>query len=220
MVDQLQVVALEHFDATVSPGEFVAIIGPSGSGKSTILQLAGGLDVPTSGKISVQGRPLDTMTRSEIARMRRREVGYVFQDYNLIPSLTVIENIALPLELDGRPWREAKVLAYAALERVGLGEHGNRLPSQLSGGQVQRVAIARAVIGERRLVLADEPTGALDSATGQGIVTLLRELCDSQAAVVVATHDAMVQSFADRTILLRDGKQYSLATEHQVEVQA
>jgi putative ABC transport system ATP-binding protein len=191
---------------TVHPGELVGVMGPSGSGKSTLLNLAGGLDAPTAGEVWVQGAGLGRMSRRELAALRRRAVGYVFQDLNLLPSLTAAENVALPLELDGMGVRRARRAAVAALAEVDLAELGERFPDELSGGQQQRVAIARALIGDRRLVLADEPTGALDSHTGEAVLRLLRARVDAGAAGVLVTHEARHAAWADRVVFLRDGE--------------
>ncbi|MFF7989129.1 ABC transporter ATP-binding protein [Kitasatospora xanthocidica] len=200
-----EVHALRGIDLAVHPGEFVAVMGPSGSGKSTLLTLAGGLDQPSDGEVLVEGVPLGGLSRGKLADLRRRSIGYVFQDYNLIPALTAAENIALPRELDGVPGRRARREALAALEELGIGELADRFPDDMSGGQQQRVAIARALIGERRLVLADEPTGALDSATGDAVLGVLRARCDAGAAAMMVTHEASHASWADRIIHLRDG---------------
>ncbi|WP_344485400.1 ABC transporter ATP-binding protein [Glycomyces endophyticus] len=199
--------ALVETDLQVAAGELVAIMGPSGSGKSTLLNLAGGLDAPSSGQVLVEGTVLASLNKKQLARLRRRSVGYVFQDYNLIPSLTAAENAALPLELDGVSAGKARAQALAALEEVGLdAKQADRFPDELSGGQSQRVAIARALIGERRLVLADEPTGALDSTTGEEVLKLLRRRCDAGAAGLLVTHDARHAGWADRVVFLRDGR--------------
>ncbi|SCG52866.1 ABC transporter ATP-binding protein [Micromonospora halophytica] len=197
--------ALRGVSLTVRPGELVAVMGPSGSGKSTLLTLAGGLDSPTAGEVVVEGQPLGTLDHRELARLRRRRIGYVFQDLNLLGSLTAAENVALPLELDGSGVRPARRAALAALEEVGLTGLGERFPDQMSGGQQQRVAIARALVGERRLVLADEPTGALDSQTGEAVLHLLRRRVDAGAAGVLVTHEARHAGWADRVVFLRDG---------------
>jgi putative ABC transport system ATP-binding protein len=197
--------ALRGVTLTVGPGELVAVMGPSGSGKSTLLNLVGGLDRPTRGEVSVEGRQLRTLSRRQLAALRRRSIGYVFQDLNLLPSLTAVENIALPLELDGIGVRQARRLSLAALAEVGLAGLGARFPDEMSGGQQQRVAIARALIGERRLVLADEPTGALDSQTGEAVLRLLRTRVDAGAAGVLVTHEARHAAWADRVVFLRDG---------------
>src|SRR6188768_2831472 len=180
-------------------------MGPSGSGKSTLLTLAGGLDAPTSGTVQVEGVDLVGLGNTGRARMRRTSIGYVFQDFNLIPALTAAENVALPAELDGVGARAARTAARAALEEVGIGDLWDRFPDNMSGGQQQRVAIARAIVGERRLILADEPTGALDTETGEEILRLLRARCDAGAAGVLVTHEARHAAWADRVVFLRDG---------------
>ena len=197
--------ALRGITLTVDPGELVAVMGPSGSGKSTLLNLAGGLDSPTQGEVIVDGTRLGQCGRRALAALRRRRVGYVFQDLNLLRSLTAAENVALPLELDGTSVRKGRQAALAALSEVDLAELAHRFPDELSGGQQQRVAIARALIGERRLILADEPTGALDSNTGEAVLRLLRSKVDGGAAGVLVTHDARHAAWADRVIFLRDG---------------
>ncbi|WP_307869091.1 ABC transporter ATP-binding protein [Micromonospora sp. C95] len=197
--------ALRGVSLAVRPGELVAVMGPSGSGKSTLLTLAGGLDSPTAGEVHVEGQPLHALDRRGLARLRRRRIGYIFQNLNLIGSLTAVENVALPLELDGTGVRVARRLARDALTEVGLSELGDRFPDQLSGGQQQRVAIARALVGQRRLVLADEPTGALDSQTGEAVLRLLRRRVDAGAAGVLVTHEARHAAWADRVVFLRDG---------------
>jgi putative ABC transport system ATP-binding protein len=197
--------ALRGVTLTVEEGELVAVMGPSGSGKSTLLNLAGGLDRPTKGEVVINGTVLGTCTRRALAALRRRRVGYVFQDLNLLPSLTAAENVALPLELDGVSVRQARPTALAALAEVDLDGHGPRFPDELSGGQQQRVAIARALVGQRRLLLADEPTGALDSQTGEAVLRLLRSKVDAGAAGVLVTHEARHAAWADRVVFLRDG---------------
>ncbi|WP_026924610.1 ABC transporter ATP-binding protein [Glycomyces arizonensis] len=199
--------ALIEADLSIESGELVAIMGPSGSGKSTLLNLAGGLDAPTGGEVVVEGTALSTLSKKQLAALRRRRVGYVFQDYNLVPSLTAAENAALPLELDGMGVGKARKAALAALDEVGLdAKVADRFPDEISGGQAQRTAIARALIGERRLVLADEPTGALDSTTGEDVLKLLRRRCDGGAAGLLVTHDARHAGWADRVVFLRDGR--------------
>jgi putative ABC transport system ATP-binding protein len=200
-----EVTALREVGFTAYAGELVAVMGPSGSGKSTLLTLAGGLDSPTSGVVRVEGRDLGALGQKGRAAMRRTSIGYVFQDFNLIPALTAVENVALPRELDGAGSRAARRAAQAALEEVGIGDLAQRFPDEMSGGQQQRVAIARAIVGERRLVLADEPTGALDSETGEEILRLLRARCDAGAAGVLVTHEARHAAWADRVVFLRDG---------------
>jgi putative ABC transport system ATP-binding protein len=200
-----EVTALREVTFAAYAGELVAVMGPSGSGKSTLLTLAGGLDSPTAGVVRVEGTDLASLGQRGRAAMRRTSVGYVFQDFNLIPALTAEENVALPRELDGASSRSARRAARAALAEVGLGDLGRRFPDEMSGGQQQRVAIARAIVGERRLVLADEPTGALDSETGEDILRLLRARCDAGAAGVLVTHEARHAAWADRVVFLRDG---------------
>ncbi|WP_234584287.1 ABC transporter ATP-binding protein [Micromonospora sp. MH99] len=197
--------ALRGVSLVVRPGELVAVMGPSGSGKSTLLALAGGLDRPTRGDVRVEGQPLGALDRRGLAQLRRRRIGYIFQQLNLLGSLSALENVALPLELDGVGGRRARAAALAALTEVGLPALGDRFPDQLSGGQQQRVAIARALVGERRLVLADEPTGALDSQTGEAVLHLLRRRVDTGAAGILVTHEARHAGWADRVVFLRDG---------------
>jgi putative ABC transport system ATP-binding protein len=200
-----EVTALREVAFASYAGELVAVMGPSGSGKSTLLTLAGGLDTPTSGIVRVEGVDLATLGQKGRAAMRRTSIGYVFQDFNLIPALTAVENVALPRELDGAGTRAARRAAQEALDEVGIGELTNRFPDEMSGGQQQRVAIARAIVGERRLILADEPTGALDSETGEDILRLIRARCDAGAAGVLVTHEARHAAWADRVVFLRDG---------------
>jgi putative ABC transport system ATP-binding protein len=190
----------------VDGGQLVAVMGPSGSGKSTLLTIAGSLEEPTSGEVCVAGASLSYMSRNDKARLRRRTIGYVFQDFNLLSGLTAAENVALPLELDGVPTRKARAAGIAALERLGLADRADHYPDQLSGGERQRVAIARAVVGERHLLLADEPSGALDSTNGEAVMAMIRDACQRGVAAVVVTHDAHLASWADRIILLRDGR--------------
>ena len=197
--------ALRAISLTLRAGELVAVMGPSGSGKSTLLHLAGGLDTPTEGAVLVEGTDLATLSRAELAAVRRRSLGYVFQDLNLIPALTAAENVALPRELDGVRARAARREALDALTEVGVGELADRFPDEMSGGQQQRVAIARALIGPRRLVLADEPTGALDSQTGEDVLRVLRARCDAGASGLLVTHEARHAAWADRVVFLRDG---------------
>ena len=184
----------------------VAVMGPSGSGKSTLLTIAGSLEEPSSGEVLIDGAPLSRMSRNDKARLRRRTVGYVFQDFNLLPGLTVAENVALPLELDGMGARKARRAAEQALDGLGLRDRASRFPSELSGGERQRVAIARAVVGDRRLLLADEPSGALDSVNAEAVMRLIHEACKRGVAAVVVTHDAQLASWADRVVFLRDGR--------------
>jgi putative ABC transport system ATP-binding protein len=198
--------ALREVDLSVSPGELVAVMGPSGSGKSTLLTIAGSLEEPTGGEVLVAGSSVTSMSGDGRARLRRRAIGYVFQDFNLLAGLTAVENVALPLELDGVGVRPARAAGLAVLEELGLGEQARRYPDDLSGGERQRVAIARAIVGDRRLLLADEPTGALDSVNGEAVMRLLRTACKRGVAGMVVTHDAQLASWADRIVFLRDGR--------------
>jgi len=201
-----EVRALLDVDLTVRAGSMVAVMGPSGSGKSTLLTIAGSLEEPSSGEVWVCGQELGTMSRNDRARLRRRSIGYVFQDFNLLPGLTAAENVTLPLELDGMSARKARVAGLKSLEELVLGDRAEHFPDQLSGGERQRVAIARAVVGEHRLLLADEPSGALDSANGEAVMRLIHGACKRGLAAVVVTHDAQLASWADRVVFLRDGR--------------
>jgi putative ABC transport system ATP-binding protein len=201
-----RVQALRDVDLSVDAGAMVAVMGQSGSGKSTLLTIAGSLEDATSGEVLVGGARLAMMSRNGRARLRRRAIGYVFQDFNLLPGLTAAENVALPLELDGLAARKARDVGVAALQELGLGGQASRFPHELSGGERQRVAIARAVVGERRLILADEPTGALDSVSGEAVMRLVRAACRRGVAGVVVTHDAQLASWADQVVFLRDGR--------------
>ena len=200
-----EVHALRGVSLAVRAGQVVAVMGPSGSGKSTLLTIAGTLEEPTTGEVAVGGVALSGMSRRDKARLRRRAIGYVFQDFNLLAGLTAAENVALPLELDGVPARKARAAGLRALDRLGLGERASHFPDEMSGGERQRVAIARAMVGERRLLLADEPSGALDSANAAEVMRLLREAGQRGVAVVVVTHDARLASWADQVVRLRDG---------------
>jgi putative ABC transport system ATP-binding protein len=201
-----QVHALREVDLRVAAGELVAVMGPSGSGKSTLLTIAGTLEAPTSGEVLLGGLEVSRLSRNDRARLRRHSVGYVFQDFNLLVGLTAVENVALPLELDGVGARAAMARGLDVLGEMGLSDKANRYPDELSGGERQRVAIARAVVGERRVVLADEPTGALDSVNGEAVMRLLRAACQRGVAGVVVTHDAQLASWADRVVFIRDGR--------------
>jgi putative ABC transport system ATP-binding protein len=200
-----QVRALAGVDLALGAGEMIAVMGPSGSGKSSLLTIAGSLEEPTSGDVLVSGASIAGMSRDERARLRRRSIGYVFQDFNLLAGFTAAENVALPLELDGTGARKARAAALAVLEEMGLGDRADTFPDELSGGQRQRVAIARALVGDRRVLLADEPTGALDSLNGESVMRQLKTACKRGAAAILVTHDAQLASWADRVVFLRDG---------------
>jgi len=200
------VTALNHLNLDIQPGEFVAVMGPSGCGKSTLLHLVGGLDQPTSGRVTLDGQDLSGMKDDDLARMRRRRVGLVFQFFNLIPVLTAVENVALPLILDGTKQSEAEQRAESWLTRIGLSDRMAHRPDQLSGGQQQRVAIARALVAEPPLLLADEPTGNLDSRAADEIAVLLRQISEEwQRTVLMVTHDPRIAAHAGRIVFLKDG---------------
>jgi putative ABC transport system ATP-binding protein len=201
-----EVHALSNIDLFVDAGSLVAVMGASGSGKSTLLTIAGSLEDPTSGEVYVGGRSLTSLSRNAKAQLRRQSIGYVFQDYNLLAGLNAVENVALPLELDGVSARKAQKAAGEALEDFGLADRASHYPDQLSGGERQRVAIARAVVGGRRLLLADEPSGALDSTNAESVMRLILAACHRGLAAVVVTHDAQLASWADRVVFLRDGR--------------
>jgi putative ABC transport system ATP-binding protein len=203
---RLRVVALDDVSLRVSAGEFVAVMGPSGSGKSTLLRLAGGLDRPTSGRVLLAGRGLADLDEAGLTEALRREIGFIFQEANLLASLTAAENVALALELDGARPKAAMTGARGLLDSLGLAAVGDRFPGQLSGGEQQQVAIARAVAGGRSLLLADEPTGALDAITGESVMGLLRQRCATGCAVVLATHNVRHAAWADRVLFLSDGR--------------
>ncbi|MEP7056083.1 MAG: ABC transporter ATP-binding protein [Actinomycetota bacterium] len=201
-----EVRALLDVDLTVAGGELVAIMGPSGSGKSTLLTIAGTLEAVSEGQVLIAGTDVAVMSGNDRARVRRRSIGYVFQDFNLLAGLTAAENVSLPLELDGISAKVARKSGLAALDDLGLLDRANHYPDELSGGESQRVAIARAVVGSRQLLLADEPTGALDSVNGEAVMRLLRAACHKGVAGVMVTHDAQLASWADRVVFLRDGR--------------
>ena len=201
-----EVHALSQIDLLVERDELVAIMGPSGSGKSTLLTIAGSLEEATSGQVLVDGTDFAAISRSDRAKMRRRSIGYVFQDFNLLPGLKAIENVTLPLELDGVSLKVARRAAVEAMEELDVADRMDRYPDELSGGERQRVAIARAIVGGRGLLLADEPTGALDSVNGEGVMRLLRAATHRGVAGVVVTHEAQLASWADRVVFLRDGQ--------------
>jgi putative ABC transport system ATP-binding protein len=217
--DGAEVLALRGIDFCVQKGEFVAIMGPSGCGKSTLLNLLAGLDRPTAGEVWLDGRRIDGMSERELARLRRRKVGFVFQFFNLVPTLTAVENVELPLLLVGRGRGEARRSATALLGELGIAEGGGAAPVQLSGGQQQRVALARALANDPDVVLADEPTGNLDTASARDVLRLFRDARERGQTLVLVTHDASVASTADRVITLRDGlvaDETALAAARQV----
>jgi putative ABC transport system ATP-binding protein len=201
-----EVHALSDVDLAVERGELVAVMGPSGSGKSTLLTIAGSLEEPTCGEVLVDGIDLALVSRSDRAKLRRRSIGYVFQDFNLLPGLKALENVTLPLELDGVASKAARSRGVEAMEELDVADRADSYPDELSGGQRQRVAIARAIVGERGLLLADEPTGALDSVNGEAVMRLLRAATHRGVAGVVVTHEAQLASWADRVVFLRDGR--------------
>jgi putative ABC transport system ATP-binding protein len=201
-----EVHALRDVSLEVAAGMMVAVMGPSGSGKSTLLTIAGSLEEPASGQVLVAGQDLAALSRNDKARLRRRSIGYVFQDFNLLPGLTAAENVALPLELDGVGARKARAAGLRALTDLGLADRASNYPDQLSGGERQRVAIARAVVGDRHLLLADEPSGALDSANAEAVMRMIHAACQQGVAAMVVTHDARLASWADRVVDIRDGR--------------
>jgi putative ABC transport system ATP-binding protein len=204
---EVTVNALENVSLVVSKKEFVAIMGPSGSGKSTLLHLLGGLDGPSDGEVTLAGQPLSRLSDDQITVVRRRKVGFIFQFYNLLPTLTAEENVGLPLLIDGQNLGRQSEKIERLMALVGLADRRQHKPDQLSGGQQQRVAIARAFANDPEIVLADEPTGNLDSRAGTAILELLRRTCDELGAtIVMVTHDARAASFADRVVFLKDGR--------------
>jgi putative ABC transport system ATP-binding protein len=201
-----EVVALDHVDLSLEPGEFVAVMGPSGCGKSTLLNLMGGLDTPTEGSVTIDGHELAEMKDDEVTRLRREKIGFVFQFFNLIPVLDATENAALPLTLDGEG-PGAKKQAAEWLRKVGLAGRADSRPDQLSGGEQQRVAVARALAAQPALVLADEPTGNLDSKSSEEVATLLRQVSEDWGrAILMVTHDPRIAAHADRIVFMRDGR--------------
>ncbi len=201
-----EVHALERVDLSVDSGSLVAVMGTSGSGKSTLLTIAGSLEDASSGEVYIDGRALSSLSRNGKARLRRQSIGYVFQDYNLLAGLSAVENVSLPLELDGITARKAQAAALESLDAFGLADRALHFPDQLSGGERQRVAIARAVVGRRHLLLADEPSGALDSTNAEAVMRQILAACHRGMAAIVVTHDAQLASWADRVVFLRDGR--------------
>jgi putative ABC transport system ATP-binding protein len=218
---ETRVEALRGVDLRVPPGEFVVIMGPSGSGKSTLLHLIGGLDVPTAGEVRIAGESLAALDDDALSRLRRRSVGFVFQAFNLLTVLTAEENVLLPLQVDGVPAGEARARAAAALEAVGVAGRARHLPGELSGGEQQRVAVARALVVEPVLLLADEPTGNLDSRNGAAVMDLLRRIVDERGqTVLMVTHDPRAAARGDRIVWLRDGavvEEQALHRDHSFE---
>ncbi len=206
LTDEVETHALAGIHLEVRKGEYVAISGPSGCGKSTLLAILGLLDSPSNGQYVLNGKPVENLKLSERARIRNREIGFIFQAFNLIGDLTVYENVELPLTYRGMPGDERKRRVQEALEKVGMAHRVKHYPSQLSGGQQQRVAVARALAGEPSVLLADEPTGNLDSANGEAVMDLLRELHRNGATICMVTHDPRYAKFADRSVHLFDGR--------------
>ena len=215
--DEVETLALDNVNIEINKGEYVSIAGPSGCGKSTLLSILGLLDTPTEGQYILNAKPATSLSLNERARVRNREVGFIFQSFNLIGDLTVYENIELPLTYRGMPGAERRKRVTDALERVGMAHRAKHLPSQLSGGQQQRVAVARAICGEPSILLADEPTGNLDSKNGEAVMDLLRDLHQSGSTICMVTHDARYASHAERMIHLFDGRvvEESVATAAQ-----
>lgn len=205
LTDEVETHALSNIHLEIETGEFVSIAGPSGCGKSTLLSILGLLDSPSGGNYWLNNKPVENLSLAERARIRNREVGFIFQSFNLIGDLSVYENVELPLTYRGMPSAERKQRVNDALERVGMAHRAKHLPSQLSGGQQQRVAVARAIVGQPLILMADEPTGNLDSKNGEAVMELLRELHQGGATICMVTHDARFSRFADRTIHLFDG---------------
>ncbi len=216
LTDEMETHALDGIHLSILPGQYISIAGPSGCGKSTLLSILGLLDTPSDGSYVLNGKPVEKMKLSERARVRNREIGFIFQAFNLIGDLTVYENVELPLTYRGMPSSERKKRCQSALERVGMSHRMKHYPAQLSGGQQQRVAVARALVGDPLILLADEPTGNLDSKNGQAVMDLLRDLHRQGATICMVTHDPRYASYADRTIHLFDGR----IVEESVDVEA
>ena len=217
--DEVETHALSNIHLTIHRGEYVAIAGPSGCGKSTLLSILGLLDSPTSGTYVLNGRPVQDLDVAERARIRNREIGFVFQSFNLIGDLTVFENVELPLSYRGIPAAERATRVKSALERVGMGHRSRHLPGQLSGGQQQRVAVARALVGQPKVLLADEPTGNLDSRNGEAVMELLRELHRGGATICMVTHDPRFTRYAERAVHLFDGRVVDESAERPLEAE-
>ena len=219
LTDEVETHALSGIHLSIRNGEYVSIAGPSGCGKSTLLSILGLLDTPTEGKYVLNSKPVESLTLSERARVRNREIGFIFQAFNLIGDLTVYENVELPLTYRGLPSSERKKMVHDALEKVGMSHRTKHYPSQLSGGQQQRVAVARALAGKPSILLADEPTGNLDSKNGQAVMDLLRDLHREGATICMVTHDPRFAKYADRTIHLFDGRVVEESMEEAATVQ-
>jgi putative ABC transport system ATP-binding protein len=214
---QTKVYALAGVDLDIAPQTFTTVMGPSGSGKSTLLYLLGGLDRPSSGGIQVDDQAIESLDENALAIYRRRTIGFIFQSFNLIPSLTALDNVAFPMRFSGVSRRKRQIKAYELLQRVGLGDRIHHKPTELSGGQQQRVAVARALVNDPRLILADEPTGNLDTSSGNGIMQLLADLHNQGRTVLVVTHDPRMTAYATNTVYMLDGRtvshnEYSQAT--------
>lgn len=218
VTDEVETHALSGIHMAINRGEYVSISGPSGCGKSTLLAILGLLDSPTEGTFLLNGQPVQNLKMAERARIRNREIGFIFQAFNLIGDLTVYENVELPLTYRGMPSSERKKRVHEALERVGMSHRVKHYPSQLSGGQQQRVAVARALAGSPSILLADEPTGNLDSANGEAVMELLRDLHRSGATICMVTHDPRYANFADRSIRLFDGRIVDESVEQSAHV--
>jgi putative ABC transport system ATP-binding protein len=216
LTDEMETHALDGIHLEIMPGQYISIAGPSGCGKSTLLSILGLLDTPSDGSYVLNGKPVEKLKLSERARIRNREIGFIFQAFNLIGDLTVYENVELPLTYRGMPSSERKKRCQNALERVGMSHRMKHYPAQLSGGQQQRVAVARALVGDPLILLADEPTGNLDSKNGQAVMDLLRDLHRQGATICMVTHDPRYASYADRTIHLFDGR----IVEESVDIEA
>ncbi len=201
-----QIFALNGVNLTIEPGEYVAIMGPSGSGKSTLMNIVGCLDTPTSGEYTLSGEAVGGLDRNRLAEIRNKHIGFVFQNFNLLPYASALENVELPLLFAGVPTRQRRERAAEMLRRVDLADRMDHKPTELSGGQMQRVAIARALVNDPAIILADEPTGNLDSASGQGIVGLFQQLHDAGQTIVMITHDQAVARLASRVVQIRDGQ--------------
>jgi len=204
-VGQQEIDALRGINLTIEEGEYVSIIGPSGSGKSTLMHLLGCLDTPTSGSVKIDGADISNASDDELADMRNQKIGFVFQSFNLLSKLTVLENVELPMMYAGITSKVRKERAKAAIERVGLGDRINNTPLQLSGGQMQRVAVARSLVNNPRLIFADEPTGNLDSTTGANVLALFKELNQQGSTIILVTHDSEIAANTPRRIEIRDG---------------